>query len=55
MWLSCWKDVGMFPDAVSARALKHLQSLTSMVEMGHRAILFSRNTLELIQSSLLRI
>ena len=33
------KDVGMFPDAVSARALKHLQSLISMVEMGHRAIL----------------
>ena len=29
----------MFPDAVSARALKHLQSLISMVEMGHRAIL----------------
>tara|TARA_B100001029_G_scaffold172317_1_gene169963 strand:- start:567 stop:1268 length:702 start_codon:yes stop_codon:yes gene_type:complete len=33
------KDVGMFPDAISARALKHLQSLISMVELGHRAIL----------------
>ena len=33
------KDVGMFPDAVSARALKHLHSLIAMVELGHRAIL----------------
>jgi len=33
------KDVGMFPDAVSARALKHLDSLISMVALGHRAIL----------------
>ena len=33
------RDVGMFPDAVSARALKHLESLISMVELGHRAVL----------------
>ena len=33
------KDVGMFPDAVSARALKHLHSLIAMAELGHRAIL----------------
>ena len=33
------KDVGMFPDAVSSRAVKHLQGLISMVELGHRAIL----------------
>ena len=33
------KDVGMFPDAVSARALKHLHSLIAMAELGHRAVL----------------
>jgi len=30
---------GLFPDAVSARALKHLRELISMVEAGHRAVL----------------
>ena len=33
------RGVGMFPDAVSSRASKHLQSLISMVELGHRAVL----------------
>ena len=33
------RGVGMFPDAISSRALKHLKSLVSMVELGHRAVL----------------
>ncbi len=32
--------VGMFPDAVSTRGQKHLRELMSMVEAGHRAMLF---------------
>ena len=30
---------GAFPDAVSARASKHLETLITMVEQGHRAVL----------------
>lgn len=33
------RGVGMFPDAISTRASQHLQSLVSMVELGHRAVL----------------
>ena len=33
------RDVGVFPDAISARALKHLKSLISIVDRGHRAIM----------------
>ena len=33
------RDVGVFPDAISARALKHLKSLISIVDLGHRAIM----------------
>lgn len=31
---------GYFPDAVSTRGQKHLRELISMVEQGHRAVLF---------------
>lgn len=31
---------GFFPDAVSTRGQKHLRELISMVEQGHRAVLF---------------
>ncbi len=31
---------GLFPDAVSERATKHLGELTRLVEEGHRAVLF---------------
>ena len=33
-------NVGMFPDAVSTRGQKHLRELISMVDAGHRAVLF---------------
>lgn len=32
--------VALFPDAVSARGLKHLRELTEMVRLGHRAVNF---------------
>jgi sugar fermentation stimulation protein A len=30
----------LFPDAVTARGLKHLESLTRLAEAGHRAVMF---------------
>jgi len=33
-------DSVLFPDAVSARGLKHLQELSQMVKDGHRAVMF---------------
>ncbi len=33
-------SVALFPDAVSARALKHLDELIEMVQQGHRAVIF---------------
>ena len=32
--------LGVFPDAVSDRGRKHLRELITMVEQGHRAVLF---------------
>lgn len=34
------EGAGFFPDAVSTRGQKHLRELISMVEQGHRAVLF---------------
>lgn len=34
------KGQGYFPDAVSVRGQKHIRELISMVEAGHRAVLF---------------
>lgn len=34
------QGLGYFPDAVSARASKHLRELMAMVEQGHRAVIF---------------
>lgn len=31
---------GLFPDAVSLRAVKHLRELQAMVKQGHRAVIF---------------
>ncbi|MGD8964563.1 MAG: DNA/RNA nuclease SfsA [Gammaproteobacteria bacterium] len=33
------KDVALFPDAVSERAVRHLDSLVTLVDRGHRAAL----------------
>lgn len=33
-------DLGLFPDAVTVRGRKHLRELVSVVEQGHRAVLF---------------
>ena len=33
-------DTAEFPDAVTARGAKHLRELASMVEAGHRAVMF---------------
>jgi sugar fermentation stimulation protein A len=34
------KGAGFFPDAVSTRGQKHIRELVTMVEQGHRAVLF---------------
>jgi sugar fermentation stimulation protein A len=34
------EGIAYFPDAVTARGLKHLEELTKMVEQGHRAVMF---------------
>lgn len=34
------EDTAAFPDSVTKRGTKHLQELVSMVESGHRAVLF---------------
>ncbi len=34
------KGIGMFPDAVSIRATKHLRELVAMAQQGYRAVLF---------------
>lgn len=34
------QGLGVFPDAVTARGLKHVRELMSMVAAGHRAVLF---------------
>lgn len=33
-------DIGYFPDAVTERGRKHLRELETMVQQGHRAVLF---------------
>lgn len=46
LWVECKNvtmaedDVALFPDAVSARGLKHLGSLESIVAAGERAAMF---------------
>lgn len=48
------EDMAIFPDAVTSRGVKHLQELMSMVEQGHRAVIFfcvSRNDVKRMRTA----